>query len=341
LRQGSGIFPQGLFVFIAILGSVLIWITKSMGIDPMLTIIVPVLSILIYCGLAWKTNLFYLREDQIGDNAYYLGFLYTLASLAYALWRFQMDKGSDPADIIGSFGVALWSTILGISLRVFFAQMRQDPQDIEKDARAKLAHTASMLSSDLYQASLTFNDYTRGLQQSVNESFLHAKEISDKTVKSLETLNQKIEKVEAPDDLINRKIDGIFSNLESTTEKLNSLAGSQTQSIENLLRATNDFSESVKSINGHISNMKGTSTTINEGTQNFQKITDLVKELQKSLGLLSEGFSELNSKQAVALKGISQHADALGKQLERSRKYTEETHESLASMTKTLAEKLK
>lgn len=342
-HNGTGALPKGLFVFMALLGAILVWLIKLNHGGMLLSILVPVSFIFIYCGLAWKTNLFYIREDQIGDNAYYMGFLFTLASLAYALWRFQADQAmgsSDPATIIGSFGVALWSTIVGIALRVFFSQMRQDPQDIEKEARSKIAHTASILSADLYQASLTFNAYARGLQQSVEEAFVQMKEVSARTVSSLDELNKKIEKVEAPDSLINRKIDGIFSNLESATTKLNVLAGSQTQSVESLISSSTGLVDGVESLNAQIHTLKENTGIVNSGLDNMGKISELVRNLQNELATLSSGFSDLNHHQTKAVESITQHADALGHQLERSRKYTEETHESLSSLTKTLADNL-
>jgi predicted nucleic acid-binding Zn-ribbon protein len=339
-QGGTGILPKSLFLFVAVFGAIAVWVLKSYGVDYRILIAVPTSLIMLYCGLAALVPLFYIREDQIGDNAYYLGFLFTLSSLAYALWRFQVDKGSDPADIIGSFGVALWSTIVGVALRVFFAQLRQDPHDVEKEARVKIAQTASLLSSDLYQAATTFNTYTRGLQQSVDEVFLKAKEASEKTVNALEALNQRIEQVEAPDSLINRKIDGVFSELETATKKLNGLAGKQTKSVETLLESSDALVQGIQALNGQISNMQQHTGVVSDGAENMQKVTDLVRNLQASLSGLSDGFSNLHLRQTEAIQVIAQHANEMQGQLEKSRKYTAETHDALASMTKTLAEKL-
>lgn len=337
---GTGVLPKALFVLMAIFGCITIWTLKSFDVAPFITVGVPVSLIFIYCGLAWRAPLFYIREDLIGDNAYYLGFLYTLSSLAYALWRFQINQGGDPADIIGSFGVALWSTIVGIAMRVFFSQLRQDPHDIEKEARVKIAQTASLLSSDLYQASVTFNNYTRGLQQSVDEVFHRAKEMSDKTISALEVVNNKIGQVEAPDSLINRKIDGIFSDLESATKRLNNLADGQTKSVESLVASSGTLVENINTLNTQVSGMQNSSAVIGAGADNIQKIGTLISTMQEDLSRLSQSFRDLYSKNAETVAGISRHAQELEGQLIRSRQYTEETHEALSSMTKTLAEKL-
>lgn len=336
-----GALPKGLFLAFALVGASLVWILKSYQANPFYTVLVPVSLIVLYCGLTWRTKFFYIREDQIGDNAYYLGFLFTLSSLAYALWRFQVIEGSSPADIIGSFGVALWSTIVGVALRVFFAQIRQDPNDIEKEARVKIAQTASMLSSDLYQASLTFNNYTRGLQQSVEEVFLQAKSISQDTGKAFTDLNKKILKIESPDTLINQKIDGIFNNLEAATTKLDALAASQGNSIEAVAGASNQLVEQIKGLNAQVAALREGSAYIETGSQAMNDVVGLIKQLQGALNKLSGNLEAIDAQQSQTVKSIAGHANALEEQLSRSRQYTEDTHASLASMSKTLAAKLK
>src|SRR5215216_504004 len=60
-----------------------------------------------------------VRLDQAGDNAYYLGLLFTLASMAFALYDFRAaTQGPASATgvqrIISNFGIALATTIAGI-----------------------------------------------------------------------------------------------------------------------------------------------------------------------------------------------------------------------------------
>src|SRR6056297_1423913 len=42
--------------------------------------------IVAYAALTWMLRSARLEPEQIGDNAYYLGFVLTLCSLAYTLW---------------------------------------------------------------------------------------------------------------------------------------------------------------------------------------------------------------------------------------------------------------
>jgi len=91
-----------------------------------------------------------LRLDQAGDNAYYLGLLFTLTSMAFALWDFRLATQSTGAasgvqQIISNFGIALGTTICGILLRVALHQMRVDPADVEAMTRVELTEAAERL----------------------------------------------------------------------------------------------------------------------------------------------------------------------------------------------------
>ena len=74
-----------------------------------------------------------VRMDQAGDNSYYLGLLFTLTSMAFALYDFRaMTQGgassSGVQQIVANFGIALSTTIVGILLRVVLHRCGLIPQ---------------------------------------------------------------------------------------------------------------------------------------------------------------------------------------------------------------------
>lgn len=84
-----------------------------------------------YAIVAWRSGKLELEPETVGDNCYYLGFLLTLSSLAYALYRITgsttgNDGGVDIPELISGFGVALSSTIAGVFLRVMFMHYHFD-----------------------------------------------------------------------------------------------------------------------------------------------------------------------------------------------------------------------
>ncbi len=374
--KGNTPWPKFLFIGFALVGTFLIWLIKFLGTPQLLTVIIPVFSIIAYCFIAIKTKLFYIKEEQIGDNAYYLGFLYTLSSLAYALFMFSASDNA-PEHIISSFGVALWSTIFGVSCRVFLSQSRQDPEDIESAARARIAQAASELTTELYHSSVIFKNFSNGLKQSMQESFEHTShelnesvkdslnkfsdtaekiankidqsfeelglntkklnDASEKTVSALENMNSRIEKIEAPENMISRKVEKSFSGIENSTQKLSSIIDDQATLSVKLSDASNTLMQSIKELTNKIDDLSGQSHNIGANSQEFGNLGNKINSL---ISTFSEMLSELISKQSNATRTITEHANALEEQLDRSRKYTEDTHQSLALMTKDLAEKL-
>ncbi len=90
-----------------------------------------------YAAIAFASGRARLEPDQTGDNAYYLGFVLTLTSLAWTLYELG-PKSAGMEHVISGFGVALSSTIVGVIVRVILLQYRVDLVAREKEARFQL-----------------------------------------------------------------------------------------------------------------------------------------------------------------------------------------------------------
>jgi len=112
---------------------------------------------LVYATLVARVPRLRVRMDQAGDNAYYLGLLFTLVSMGVALYEFSgttadtsVGAGRSGAEqIIANFGIALASTIAGIFLRVILHQMRVDPADVESMTRIELSEASKRVKANL------------------------------------------------------------------------------------------------------------------------------------------------------------------------------------------------
>jgi hypothetical protein len=162
-------------VFAAFLaaGAAFIIVAKSIGVSALWTTLVPLFLITSYAALLWFARYLHLRDDQAGDNLYYLGFLYTLTSLGVSLWEFSTSGGAEA--VVTNFGVAVSSTILGVALRVMFGQMRQDPLEVEQTARLELAEAARGVRHELDETVFELSSFRRATQQSVAEGVLETK----------------------------------------------------------------------------------------------------------------------------------------------------------------------
>ena len=131
-----GLINGLLFFAVVVFGSGYIIVSKLNDFGAFAVTAVPVLIMIGY-GVLLGARLFRLRDDQAGDNLYYMGFLFTLTSLAISLYQFSAAGSAE--QIVQNFGIAIASTITGIGLRVMFNQMRRDPVEIDDRGFVRLA----------------------------------------------------------------------------------------------------------------------------------------------------------------------------------------------------------
>lgn len=155
------------FLAFAIGGSILIWVAKAFNTDSVIVALGAMVFMLAYAGMVSFGPKLKLRADQLADNCYYLGLVFTLASLSYAIFTF--DPAKTATTIVQGFGVALVSTVLGLVLRVFFSQGKPDLAMAEENARLALTETAAQVRAELDGVVLAFQTFAIQTQQHLTE----------------------------------------------------------------------------------------------------------------------------------------------------------------------------
>lgn len=110
--------------------------------------------IVAYAALVWSLRSARLEPEQIGDNAYYLGFVLTLCSLAYTLWSLGTVTAETAfvAEVVAGFGIALTSTIVGVAVRVFLMQFRLDLVAREREAQMAVSDGLAAFRTEIAEA---------------------------------------------------------------------------------------------------------------------------------------------------------------------------------------------
>lgn len=150
LRSG-GVEPtsgRALFLGFFLGGGVFILVMKALTNSPFLAVLLPIVLMGSYAYLLLEWPEARPRYEFAGDNFYYLGFLYTLISLAISLYQFSTEGATSA--IITNFGLALTSTILGLAGRILLNQ----PEDVgagdaETQAREGLARANRRLRAEM------------------------------------------------------------------------------------------------------------------------------------------------------------------------------------------------
>lgn len=180
--------PTVVFGVFLLSGAIYILIAKYIKLTPAYVSSVPVCLMLGYAAMVIFAPRLRLREDQTADNFYYLGFLYTLVSLAVSLYQYA--GGGDVDEIIRNFGIAVSSTITGIALRIIFNQMRRDPVEIEQAARLELAEAAQKVRRELDGVRLEFTQFRAANQQILEDGYA---EIKDKVSAAAQAIIAEME----------------------------------------------------------------------------------------------------------------------------------------------------
>jgi hypothetical protein len=164
---------KGLFLIFAVLGFVGVFVAKELSYSGLPVAVAAVGLLIAYAFTAFRLDTFKTNPDRLGDNCYYMGFLFTLASLSAGLVALQRDTANGRGDLlealIGGFGIALFSTIAGITLRVFFMQMRREIEDLEEEVRTELQRAAGLLKHQLAEAVMDLENFRLRTQQVMSQ----------------------------------------------------------------------------------------------------------------------------------------------------------------------------
>ena len=172
---------RSLFLIFAGLGVAIVATMKlGYGIYSLWSAIPPVAILVFYAWVVHSQPYLRLHPDRLGDNCYYMGFILTLGSLSFALMQLETREGVARASLldslIGNFGIALFSTIAGIALRVFFIQFRREVEDEEEKIRQDLQAVATRLKDQLSLAVLDLEGFRVRTGQVLEERLINAAE---------------------------------------------------------------------------------------------------------------------------------------------------------------------
>src|ERR1700738_4468600 len=177
---------------------------KLGGLGQLYVTFVPVGTMAAYALLICLARGLRLRDDQSGDNLYYMGFLFTLTSLGVSLYQFSAARAAE--EIVQNFGIAISTTIAGIGLRVLFNQMRRDPVEVERMMRLELAEAARRVRRELDSTVVEFGYHRRSAQQAAADSFKHVMERFDEVVGRLfASLDEITARLSAPLEAASRR----------------------------------------------------------------------------------------------------------------------------------------
>ncbi|TGS46256.1 MULTISPECIES: hypothetical protein [unclassified Mesorhizobium] len=247
--------PLYAFAAFTLTGCIFIAVSKLWGVNPFVSMTVPIMLMIGYLSLSWFSGRIRLHEEQTGDNLYYMGFLFTLSSLGVSLYQFTSVSSTD--DVIRNFGIAITSTIFGIALRILYNQTRRDVLDVERATRHELATMTRRVRSEMESATREFADFRRVSNQMISEGFeeivRHADDTGEQLKGALEKMaNEAIKPVQDASAKLSAAIDASFgqiaSKLSEIAEKVDSSGDLFEQANSGMASSTSQLGSQVDAV---------------------------------------------------------------------------------------------
>ena len=260
-----------LFFIFAIGGSVLLYFTKSMSLPGEIIVACSFGVMLTYAFFILFVPATRLRLDVAADNMYYLGFLYTLSSLAVAIYVDEASK------VLANFGVAITCTIIGIAFRVALNQLRVDPFDVEAASRVELSNATRRVSKELDQS---------------------IKELTKFRTMSMQVMAEGYEEVQ-------KNVDGagkdMFASLKETSDKNSEILMGMAEQSNTALKGFSDAIQSFKNSNDEI--VSANMQMLNQISKTSEALQDLAEKYSNTNSIenkvieeVKTGMNELRSK---------------------------------------------
>lgn len=286
-----------------------------------------------------------VRLDQAGDNAYYLGLLFTLVAMAAALYEFGgavvTASGQAPGrtgiqQIIANFGIALASTIAGIFLRVVLHQMRIDIGEVEAMTRIELAEASKKVKASIDTVTIELGLFHEAVQQ---RSMDMITALVEEGTKSVSSLNRELENT-TKEMLVSvgNVQKGVIDQTQELTRLVGGMASEAMGAIERLrevepppgilwrrfdkvakvLEAAGDQAERIAD---HLKGAADSAPPV------MEEITKAAAELGAVAQQMKENYAEATDIIVSSAERFSVTLDSLGQWLERDRQLLTDVEE--------------
>ena len=315
-----------------------------------IAIVVCVLCLLVYYFLNLPS-----RNERHSDNLYYMGLLFTLSSLVYSLITlFVLSHAGEMEErihnLIGSFGIALISTFVGILLRILLLQSKQNvddttypggvtsphsdatypggvtsphsdatyprgvtPSPIIRSADAELTETAFQLRMVLTQTIADMNVFRKSIQQACNETVTSTQNMHAEVL-------QQIQDAYAPlTQFVDAQAARAKQALETTTrstgemeQKLRELVTSMVGGGEQLTKTLRDVADNLQTISRNAEAIFADHERASAGLKNIAAtLVDCEKDMAESTKTLARSTKNLAASFATAAESAPMHTEKL------------------------------
>ncbi len=210
--------PRTAFLWFAAGGGLLLLLVKLATSHWFPPVAVSLALIGFYGFVLWDRELKGPKFEHAGDNLYYVGFLYTLTSLAVSLYGFTTEGYTE--DIVQGFGVALSSTVFGLIGRVYVSQSSAgEPARVEAAARQSLVVAHRELRAEMDYALEDYKRFREDLDE-LRESVERARGVTAEEHEALAAEAAKLEDLRSLGSRLDKAAEGALGRITERQEEM-------------------------------------------------------------------------------------------------------------------------
>lgn len=276
-----------------------------------------------YAIITYMTRSARLEPDQIGDNAYYLGFVFTLTALGYTIY--ELDPSAETAtlrEVISGFGVALSSTIVGVATRVILLQYRVDLTAREGEVRKQLNDAAREFHTKLADATRSTKLLSAEIRQHLEEYHKEVSADHEKRTKAMAdeligSFKQALEQIVEQGKETNRRL------TDSARTAINDGERAAGHSLETVARRVEETSTALKSTIETLTEASRQAIEASSGAhaQNMADHKRMMQESNEAIAAASEGLK-------TAMLQLASQSREMAKSIERTQSETCQRYEA-------------
>ncbi len=274
---------QTIFAGAVIIGSVGIFIGVFFN-SVFLSIVFPLAIMAVYIIWMAKSETD-LPKSTIGDSYYYLGFIFTLISLVASLMSLSNNDGIEMNAIIGSFGAALMTTIVGLVARLFVTAFSAESKVRRDRLEDELERSITSLSEKLKELTVyttsSLIEVHAQTEETLKATLLGYQKINEDVANSFEkSMEDGAEGVRTAFDKLAIKVNNVEVNprpLETTFNDFIKVIEAQRESYQSLNEGIIESNDSLSI------QLSGSNSLISDHIEKFEnEMTKVISSQAKS-----------------------------------------------------------
>lgn len=268
--------PTHFFILTVLLGCISIFFKIYTEITGTIVITIFCILLIIGYGLALRKKFPLLAPDQIGDNSYYLGFIFTIFSLIIALFSLYKSN-EDPEKLIGYFAIGLLTTLIGVACRCTYSNLETSKEKNFSSLNNSF-DSSTMKIMDQFTSKLDM--YNLQFSSVIQEMGKSAETIGKITTTFIDHLNN-----------VSDEMGNLTSNLQ---ENFTTIKNTISDTFENSKQQMSEFSDGLIHLKNELSGIENFKNHIDDFNKAMPLLVNNIEILETNYKTLTNHQEEMN-----------------------------------------------